>query len=79
MPHMEKSKTFEFLVGGALLGGAFYYLFYTERGEQFRERMAELALDKLDEWLAIMEQELTEAEYRAKSETGEAAADEPDA
>ena len=63
---MEKRKIFELLLSGALLGGAFYFLFYTERGRQLRERLVDAAEDKLDEWLATLEQELLEAEQAAK-------------
>ena len=48
---MEKRNTVELLLAGALLGGAFYFLFFTERGNQFRERMIDVAADKLDDLL----------------------------
>lgn len=62
---MEKRNTLELLLAGALLGGAFYFLFYTERGQQLREKLADNLSDKLDEWLEAIEQELAEAEQEA--------------
>ncbi len=62
---MEKRNTLELLLAGALLGGAFYFLFYTERGQQLREKLADTLSDKLDEWLEAIEQELAEAEQEA--------------
>jgi len=63
---MEKRNTFELLLAGALLGGAFYFLFYTERGRQLREKLTDTLTDKLDEWLEAIEQELAEAEKTAR-------------
>lgn len=65
---MEKRNTFELLLAGALLGGAFYFLFYTERGRLLRERLVNTATDKLDEWLAALEQELADAEAASKEQ-----------
>ncbi len=59
---MEKRNTVELLLAGALLGGAFYFLFFTERGNQFRERMIDVAADKLDDLLESLEKELSELE-----------------
>ncbi len=63
---MEKRNTLELLLAGALLGGAFYFLFYTERGRQLREKLTSTFTDKLDEWLEAVEQELAEAEKAAR-------------
>ena len=63
---MEKRNTLELLLAGALLGGAIYFLFYTERGRQLHERLVDAAADKLDDWLADLEQELAEAEQAAR-------------
>ncbi|MCC6282964.1 MAG: hypothetical protein IT262_20325 [Saprospiraceae bacterium] len=59
---MEKRDVFELLLGGALLGGGIYFLFYTERGRQLREKLMETATDKIDEWLEELERELANAE-----------------
>ncbi|MBK8193202.1 MAG: YtxH domain-containing protein [Lewinellaceae bacterium] len=59
---MEKRNTIELLLAGAILGGAFYFLFFTERGNQFRERMIDVASDKLDDLLESLEKELSEME-----------------
>ena len=64
---MEKRNTLELLLAGALLGGAVYFLFFTERGRQLRERLVDTAADKMDEWLADLEQELADAEQAAKA------------
>ena len=63
---MEKRNTIELLLAGALLGGAFYFLFYTERGQKLRENLMNAAADKLDEWLEALEQELADAEQAAR-------------
>ena len=59
---MEKRDVFQVLLGGALLGGGLYFLFYTERGRLLREKLIETATDKIDEWLEDLENELSRAE-----------------
>ena len=59
---MEKKKALEYLLGGALLGGGIYFLFYTERGQMLREKLIQTASDKIDEWLEELELELANAE-----------------
>lgn len=59
---MEKRNSFEILLGAALLGGGIYFLYYTERGQQLRERLLQTAADKMDEWLGQLEEELAKAE-----------------
>lgn len=64
---MEKRNLLELFLGGALVGGAIYFLFYTERGQKFRDRLADMAEETLDEWLASVEQELMKVEQEAVS------------
>ena len=59
---MEKNEVLEYLLGGALLGGGIYFLFYTERGQMLREKLIQTASDKIDEWLEELELELANAE-----------------
>jgi hypothetical protein len=59
---MKKNNTLEFLLGGALLAGGVYFLFYTERGTQLREKLIRTATNKVDEWLEELEFGLGEAE-----------------
>lgn len=59
---MEKRNILELFLGGALVGGAIYFLFYTERGQKFRDRLADMAEETLDEWLEQLEQYLEEQE-----------------
>ena len=61
-PIMEKNKITEMLVSGALVGGAIYYLFYTERGQRWRDQIGDMAADTIDEWLSSIEGKLAEAE-----------------
>lgn len=59
---MEKRNTLGLLLAGALVGGAVYFLVFTERGRKLLDRLTDMASDKLDEWLAEVERELEEAE-----------------
>jgi DNA-binding MarR family transcriptional regulator len=59
---MEKRTTAEILLTAALLAGAVYFLFYTENGRQWLERLQNLATDQLDKWLADLEKHLEELE-----------------
>lgn len=63
---MEKNKIAQVLIGGALVGGAVYYLFYTERGKRWLEQFGDLAANTLDEWLATLEEKIAEAEANAR-------------
>jgi hypothetical protein len=65
-PAMEKNKIAEMLIAGALVGGAVYYLFYTERGNRWREQIGDLATSTIDEWLQTLEDKLAEAEANAR-------------
>ena len=64
---MKKRTLSEILLGGALLGGGIYFLFYTERGTMLRERLLQTATDKIDEWLEDLEEELARAESEVLS------------
>ncbi len=63
---MEKNKITEMLITGAFVGGAIYYLFYTERGQRWRDQLGDMAADTIDEWLASLEGKLAEAERMAR-------------
>jgi DNA-binding MarR family transcriptional regulator len=62
---MEKRNTLGLLLAGALAGGAIYFLFFTERGRKLLDRLTDMASEKLDEWLAEVEDELEKAEKEA--------------
>jgi hypothetical protein len=55
---MEKRSVSEILLAAALLAGAVYFLFYTENGKQWLERLKNTATDQLDKWLADLEEHL---------------------
>jgi uncharacterized membrane protein YdjX (TVP38/TMEM64 family) len=61
---MEKRSTAEILLAALLLGGAVYFLFYTEAGHQWLERLKNTATDQLDKWLADLEEHLAQMEFR---------------
>lgn len=43
------------LFGIALIAGATYFLFYTEKGREWLERLKNTATDQIDRWLADLE------------------------
>lgn len=55
---MEKRNTAEILLAALLIAGAVYFLFYTETGKQWLERLKNTAADQLDKWLADLEEHL---------------------
>lgn len=55
---MEKRTTSEILLAAIVLAGAVYFLFYTESGKQWLERLKNMATDQLDQWLADLEEHL---------------------
>lgn len=59
---MQKRTAAEILLAAALLAGAAYFLFYTESGRQWLERLSHTAADQLDRWLADLEEHLQEME-----------------
>ncbi|MBL7781426.1 MAG: hypothetical protein JNM22_09440 [Saprospiraceae bacterium] len=65
---MAKKNALELLLGGALLAGGVYFLFYTERGTKLREKLMRTATDKIDEWLEELEFGLGEAEMAAEED-----------
>lgn len=65
---MAKKNALELLLGGALLAGGVYFLFYTERGTRLREKLMRTATDKIDEWLEELEFGLGEAEMAAEED-----------
>ncbi len=66
---MQKRTTVEILLAAVLLTGAVYFLFYTERGREWLDRLQNTALDQLDKWLADLEAYLQELELNAKVDT----------
>lgn len=52
---MQKRSLAEILLAATLVAGAVYFLFYTERGQQWLERLKNTATDQLDAWLADLE------------------------
>lgn len=59
---MQKRSFSEILLAAALIGGAAYFLFYTETGRQWMERLKNTAADQLDNWLSDLEIYLQELE-----------------
>lgn len=59
---MEKRTSSEVLLAALLLGGAVYFLFYTESGRQWMERLKNTATDQLDKWLEDLETHLLKLE-----------------
>lgn len=66
---MQKRTVAEILLAAALLAGAAYFLFNTESGRQWLDRLKNTATDQLDRWLADLEAHLQELELTEK--TGE--------
>jgi hypothetical protein len=62
---MEKRSTTEILLAAALIAGAIYFLFYTETGQNWLERLKNTAADQLDQWLADLETHLGKMEQEA--------------
>ena len=67
---MEKRNTLGLLLVGALAGGAIYFLFFTERGRKLLDRLTDMATEKLDDWLAEVEEALAEEEGEVSEEMG---------
>ncbi len=65
---MQKRTAAEILLAALLLGGAAYFLFYTDSGKAWLERLKNLATDQLDQWLADLEAHLRDLE-RAEENT----------
>ncbi|HAD14089.1 MAG TPA: hypothetical protein DCF33_16825 [Saprospirales bacterium] len=59
---MEKRTSAEILLAALLLGGAVYFLFYTENGRQWLDRLKNIASDQLDKWLEDLEAHLLKLE-----------------
>ncbi|MBK6996830.1 MAG: hypothetical protein IPH31_18595 [Lewinellaceae bacterium] len=63
---MQKRTAAEILLAAALIAGAAYFLFYTESGRQWLERLKNTATEQLDSWLADLEEHLQELEMGTK-------------
>lgn len=61
----QKRSTAEILLAAAMIAGATYFLFYTETGKQWLERLKNTAADQLDKWLADLEEYLKNMENNA--------------
>ena len=59
---MEKRTSAEILLAALLLGVAVYFLFYTESGRHWLERLKNTASDQLDKWLEDLETHLLKLE-----------------
>lgn len=59
---MEKRTATEILLAAAVLAGAAYFLFYTESGRHWLERLKNTATNQLDKWLADLEAHLEQLE-----------------
>lgn len=57
----QKRSTLEVLAAIAIIGGALYFVLYTERGQRWLDRILDTAMDSLDAVLASLEEELAEA------------------
>ena len=64
---MQKRTAAEILLAAALIAGAVYFLFYTEGGRQWLERLKNTATEQLDSWLADLEEHLRELEQAAEN------------
>ncbi len=65
---MDKRSTSEILLAALLLAGAAYFIFYTESGRQWLERLKNTATDQVDKWLADLEEHLQELEMAEDAE-----------
>lgn len=61
---MQNRDTAQILLAAALLAGAAYFLFYTEGGRQWLDRLKNTAADQMDKWLADLEEYLLELELQ---------------
>lgn len=59
---MQNRSAAEILLAAALLAGAAYFLFYTESGRHWLERLKTTATDQLDKWLSDLEAHLQQLE-----------------
>lgn len=64
---MQKKTAAEILLAAALLAGAAYFLFYTESGKRWLERLNNTASEQLDKWLADLEKYLETLEQAAEN------------
>ncbi len=62
---MKNRSAAEILLAVSVLAGAAYFLFYTDAGRQWLERLKNTATDQLDKWLADLEAHLQALEDAA--------------
>jgi hypothetical protein len=56
---MKKEDITNLLLFLAISAGAYYFLFHTEKGQVWLDRLQNAAVDKLDELLGLLEEELS--------------------
>ncbi len=64
---MEKRTTAEILLAATVLAGAAYFLFYTDNGRQWLDRLKNTATDQMEKWLADLEEHLSDLESAAST------------
>lgn len=64
---MQNRSLTEILLAAALIGGAIYFLFYTESGRQWLDRLQHTAANRMDKWLADLEEHLKKLELAETS------------
>ncbi len=65
---MKKSTSIQLILTAVVAGGAAYFLFYTKRGIRLRKQLVKEAANALDGVLETLENQLAEAEARAREE-----------
>ena len=64
---MKKRTPAEILLAATVLAGAAYFLFYTDSGRQWLDKLKDTATDQLDQWLADLEEYLQTLESTAST------------
>ena len=65
---MKKSTSIQLILTAVVAGGAAYFLFYTKRGIRLRKQLVKEAANALDGVLETLENQLADAEARAREE-----------
>ncbi len=65
---MKKSTSIQLILATAAASGAAYFLFFTKRGVRLRKSLVKEAANALDGVLETLENQLAEAEARAREE-----------
>jgi len=72
---MKKSTSIQLILATAAAGSAAYFLFFTKRGIRLRKYLKKEAANALDGVLETLENQLAEAEAKARKEMEEVAAE----